>query len=83
MRVYSIGAILLDLHHPERVLATLPGPLLTANSFERDGYVPNVAYSCGALLHGDSLVVPYGASDATIAMATVPLGRLLKRMRPV
>jgi predicted GH43/DUF377 family glycosyl hydrolase len=81
MRVYSIGAMLLDLEHPERVLAALKEPLLSANSTERDGYVPNVVYSCGGLLHRGTVVIPYGASDATIAVATVPLTELLGRMR--
>lgn len=80
MRVYSIGAILLDLDQPERVLAALPDPLLTANMTERDGYVPNAVYSCGGMLHEDTVVIPYGASDTTIAVATVPLAELLNRM---
>jgi predicted GH43/DUF377 family glycosyl hydrolase len=73
MRVYTMGAMLLDLDHPERVLATLPEPLLPPTAAERDGYVPNVVYSCGALLHDDTLVIPYGASDATIGLATTSL----------
>ncbi|WP_433272536.1 glycoside hydrolase family 130 protein [Actinosynnema sp. CS-041913] len=77
MRVYSMGAILLDLDHPERVLATLPEPLLLPDSGERDGYVPNVVYSCGALRHGDTLVIPYGASDSTIGLATTSLRGLV------
>lgn len=77
MRVYSMGAILLDLDHPERVLATLPEPLLLPIAAERDGYVPNVVYSCGALLHDDTLVIPYGASDSTIGLATTSLHSLL------
>ncbi|EWM12127.1 glycoside hydrolase family 130 protein [Kutzneria sp. 744] len=81
MRVYSIGAMLLDLDNPERVLAALPEPLLSADATERDGYVPNVVYSCGGLLHRDTVVIPYGASDATIAVATVALPELLDRMR--
>ena len=81
MRVYSVGALLLDLDHPDRVLAVLPDPLLSANAAERDGYVPNVVYSCGGMLHGDTLVIPYGASDTTIAIATVGLPALLNRMR--
>lgn len=81
MRVYSIGALLLDLDHPERVLAVLPDPLLSASAAERDGYVPNVVYSCGGMINGDTLVIPYGASDTTIAIATVGLPALLNRMR--
>ncbi len=80
MRVYSIGALLLDLEHPERVVATLPEPLLLPAAAERDGYVPNVVYSCGGLLHGDTLVIPYGAADSTIALCTASLPELLGAM---
>ncbi|MGH9009213.1 MAG: glycoside hydrolase family 130 protein [Acidimicrobiia bacterium] len=81
MRVYSIGAVLLDLDDPTRMLAHLPTPLLVPDDSERDGYVPNVVYSCGPLLHGDSLMIPYGISDATIGIAVVHLGELLDRLR--
>ncbi|MEU4769429.1 glycoside hydrolase family 130 protein [Actinosynnema sp. NPDC023794] len=77
MRVYSMGAMLLDLDHPERVLASLPEPLLLPTADERDGYVPNVVYSCGSLRHGDTLVIPYGASDSTIGLATASLPDLV------
>lgn len=81
MRTYSIGALLLDLDRPDRVLASLPEPLITATAQERDGYVPNVVYSCGAMRHHDALVIPYGTGDTAIAFATVPLADLLARMR--
>ncbi|MBW4722329.1 hypothetical protein [Saccharothrix obliqua] len=81
MRVYSIGTMLLDLDHPERVLASLPDPLLVPSAEERDGYVPNVVYSCGGLLHGDTLVIPYGTSDSSIAVCTTSLSALLAVMR--
>jgi predicted GH43/DUF377 family glycosyl hydrolase len=81
MRVYSIGAVLLDLQNPARMLASLSAPLMAPDASERDGYVPNVVYSCGALLHGDWLMIPYGISDATIGIATVHLGELLDRLR--
>ncbi len=77
MRTYSIGALLLDLDDPTRILGRLRKPLLTPGRNERNGYVPNVVYSCGALLHGDTLVLPYGISDAAIGMATVALPELL------
>ncbi|HWG25215.1 glycoside hydrolase family 130 protein [Actinospica sp.] len=83
MRTYSIGAILLDLEHPEHVIANLEDPLITPRGHERDGYVPNVVYSCGAMRHRDTLVVPYGTSDTAIGFATVPIPDLLSRMRPV
>jgi predicted GH43/DUF377 family glycosyl hydrolase len=77
MRTYSIGAILLDLDDPTRILGQLPQPLLSPAPDEQDGYVPNVVYSCGALVHADTLVLPYGISDAAIGIATVPLPELL------
>ena len=80
MRVYSISAILLDLDQPQRVLAALPEPLLLPDAVERDGYVPNVVYSCGSLLHNDTLVIPYGTSDSTIAVATASLREVLAAM---
>lgn len=73
MRRYAIGALLLDLHQPERVIAELPGVLLAPDDTERDGYVPNVVYSCGGLLHAGTLWLPYGASDARVGFATVAL----------
>lgn len=80
MREYSLGAMLLDLADPSVVLATLPDPLLTPNHSERDGYVPNVVYSCGPLLHDGLLTIPYGISDGAIGFAQVALDKLLGRM---
>jgi predicted GH43/DUF377 family glycosyl hydrolase len=77
MRTYSIGAILLDLDDPTKILGHLRRPLLSPARDEQDGYVPNVVYSCGALAHGDTLVLPYGISDAAIRVATVALPDLL------
>ena len=77
MRTYSIGAILLDLDDPTRIIGQLPEPLLSPAADEQDGYVPNVVYSCGALVHADTLVLPYGISDGAIGIATVPLPELL------
>ncbi|MEU7820584.1 glycoside hydrolase family 130 protein [Catellatospora sp. NPDC049111] len=81
MRQYAIGAILLDLHRPERVVAELPGVLLAPAEADRDGYVPNVVYSCGGLLHRGELWMPYGASDARVGFATVGVAGLLDAMR--
>jgi predicted GH43/DUF377 family glycosyl hydrolase len=77
MRTYRIGAILLDLDDPARILGQLPEPLLSPVVDEQNGYVPNVVYSCGALVHAETLVLPYGISDAAIGIATVPLPELL------
>ncbi len=79
-RTYSLGAILLDLDDPSRVIGRLKEPLLVPNEEEREGYVPNVVYSCGAMLHGDLLVLPYGFSDVACRVATVPVDRLLSEL---
>ncbi len=77
MRTYRIGAILLDLEDPRRVIGRLREPLLSPAVDEQNGYVPNVVYSCGAIVHAETLVLPYGISDAAIGFATVPLPELL------
>jgi predicted GH43/DUF377 family glycosyl hydrolase len=80
MREYAIGAILLELEHPERLIAALPEPLLVADESERDGYVPNVVYSCGPMVHGNSVVLPYGCSDSSVRIAMVNLSLLLEQL---
>ncbi len=80
MRSYAIGALLLDLEDPRRVIGSLSEPLVAPLEDERDGYVPNVVYSCGAMLHGGRLVVPYGISDVNVGVLTVPLDQLLDRL---
>jgi predicted GH43/DUF377 family glycosyl hydrolase len=80
MREYAIGAILLDLEHPEQLIAALPEPLLIADETERDGYVPNVVYSCGPMIHGDDIVLPYGCSDSSVRIAVINLSLLLERL---
>jgi predicted GH43/DUF377 family glycosyl hydrolase len=77
MRTYSIGAILLDLDDPTKILGRLRQPLLSPTVEEQNGYVPNVVYSCGALVHAETLVIPYGIGDGAIGIATVPLPKLL------
>ncbi len=83
MRKYSIGVILLDLHDPSKVLAELGVPLLQAVGNEREGYVPNVVYTCGALLHGQRLILPYGMSDTATTIVTISLEELLASLIPV
>jgi predicted GH43/DUF377 family glycosyl hydrolase len=80
MRTYRIGAILLDLDDPTRILGQLRRPLLSPAADEQDGYVPNVVYSCGALVHGGTFVLPYGIGDAAIGFATAPLGEVLSAL---
>ena len=77
MRTYTIGAVLLDLDDPRRVIGSLEHPLLAPSADERDGYVPNVVYSCGAMVHAGRLVLPYGISDGAIGVATVSMAELL------
>jgi predicted GH43/DUF377 family glycosyl hydrolase len=77
MRQYSLGAILLDIDDPLRVIGHLKDPLLEPNEDERNGYVPNVVYSCGSMIHGDQLVLPYGFSDVATRIALVSLDDLL------
>jgi len=80
MRTYSLGAMLLDLEDPTVVLGSLDEPLMTPHPEEREGYVPNVLYSCGALVHGDTIVLPHGCSDSTIRFAFIDLPGLLARL---
>ncbi|HEY7272917.1 MAG TPA: glycoside hydrolase family 130 protein [Actinoplanes sp.] len=80
MRRYAIGAMLLDLNEPQRVIADLPHGLLEPDQVEREGYVPNVVYSCGGVVHDGRFWLPYGASDVRVGFACVDLDRLLRRM---
>ncbi|UZK65641.1 glycoside hydrolase family 130 protein [Sphingomonas sp. M1-B02] len=80
MRKYSIGAALLDKDDPSKVLGRTSEALLMAADQDREGYVPNVVYTCGAIRHGDSLFIPYGVADSSVAFAFVPISTLLARM---
>lgn len=80
MRTYYLSAMLLDKKDPTRVLGTLNEPLLSPVAEERDGYVPNVVYSCGSLIHNGTVVIPYGVSDQSIGVATIQLNDLLTRL---
>ncbi len=77
IRKYCIGAVLLDLHDPSKVLGRLQQPLLAPEGTGREGYVPNVVYSCGSLIHGDDLILPYAMSDRASAIVSIPLHELL------
>jgi predicted GH43/DUF377 family glycosyl hydrolase len=81
MRQYCIGAMLLDLEEPTRVLGSLHEPLLRPKEEEREGYVPNVVYSCGAILHHDSLILPYALSDTSSTIGIVDLAQLLAALK--
>lgn len=79
-RKYSIGACLLDLHDPSKVIGTLRYPLIEPDEDEREGYVPNVVYSCGSLVHNGELIIPYAMSDSCTGLAKVPLEELLMKI---
>ncbi len=81
MRKYSIWAELLDLDDPSQVIGRLDEPILTPDEHERDGYVPNVVYTCGSMIHGDTLIVPYGIADQRCRVATVSISELLSRFK--
>jgi len=80
MRHYSISASLLDLNDPSKEIGRLKDPLIMPNNEEREGYVPNVVYSCGSIIHNDELIIPYGLSDHSSGFATVNLKLLLDRL---
>ncbi len=80
MRQYTIGAMLLDRDDPRRVIGRLAEPLLEPERDERDGYVPNVVYTCGAMVHNGRLILPYGFSDTGVGIASTPLDELLSRL---
>lgn len=80
MRKYCIGAFLLDREDPARVLGRLREPLIKPNENEREGYVPNVVYSCGSLRHGQQLIIPYAMSDYATTFATLSLEEVLAAM---
>jgi len=81
MRRYSVWAELLDLDNPLQVIGRLNEPILTPDEHERDGYVPNVVYTCGSMIHGDTLIIPYGIADQRCRVATVSVSELLSRLK--
>ena len=81
MREYRMGAILLDLDDPSRVIGRLTDPLLIPAEDQRDGYVPNVVYSCGGLIHRGQLVIPYGMADTSTGVVHVPVADVLTHIQ--
>ena len=81
MRRYSVWAELLDLDDPSQVIGRLDEPILTPDVHERDGYVPNVVYTCGSMIHGNTLIIPYGIADQRSRVATVSVPELLSRLK--
>ena len=81
MRTYSLGIELLDLQDPTRVISRIGEPILIPNEHERDGYVPNVVYSCGAMLFKDELIIPYASADQRCSIAFINLNELMSRLQ--
>ncbi len=81
MREYVLGASLLDFKNPEKEIGRLKSPLLIPNTTEREGYVPNVVYSCGSIIHNGYLIIPYGMSDYASSYTTVNLKELLNELK--
>jgi predicted GH43/DUF377 family glycosyl hydrolase len=80
MRTYSLGVELLDLDDPTRILSRIDEPILVPNAHDREGYVPNVVYSCGAMIHQDELIIPYASGDQRCSIATLQLPQLMTRL---
>ncbi len=81
MRKYVISAILLDLHDPTKIIGRLKKPLIVADEEEREGYVPNVVYTCGVLQHKQLLIIPYAISDTATVFASVEIDEILNGMK--
>ncbi|WP_411291336.1 glycoside hydrolase family 130 protein [Sphingorhabdus sp.] len=81
MRKYAIGAALLDKSDPSKVIGRTPNPILSAADEDREGYVPNVVYTCGAIRVGDDLFLPYGVADSSVCFAFVAINEILAAMR--
>ena len=82
MRKYSIGAVLLDKDDPRKVLARTSQPIVSPSDEDREGYVPNVVYTCGAMAHGRRLFMPYGVADSSVAFGFIDIDELLATMSP-
>ena len=76
-----MSALLLDLKNPGKIIGHLKEPLLQPDEEERDGYVPNVVYSCGSMLFNKELIIPYGVSDSATTFAHIPVIELLNMMQ--
>jgi len=81
MREYVLGASLYELNNPEKEIGRLKTPLLVSNNEEREGYVPNVLYSCGSIIHNGNLIIPYAMSDYASTYATIDLNELLHELK--
>jgi predicted GH43/DUF377 family glycosyl hydrolase len=80
LRTYSLGVELLDLEDPTRIISRLEEPILVPSAHEREGYVPNVVYSCGAIICQDELIIPYASGDQRCGIVTLPLAQLMTEL---
>jgi predicted GH43/DUF377 family glycosyl hydrolase len=80
MRTYVISAILLDLEDPTKIIGRLNKPFLEADETEREGYVPNVVYTCGLIKNGDYLIIPYAVSDSATGFVSIKLEEILEAL---
>ncbi len=80
-RNYVISAVLLDLNDPSKIIRRLTKPLIEADELEREGYVPNVVYTCGLMRHGNLLVIPYAVSDSATGFVTIELNEILDEFK--
>jgi len=83
VRTYCIGAVLLSLDDPSKVIGAIKDPILVPGEKERNGYVPNVAYSCGAIIHNDKLILPFAMSDSYSGVAKIDIYDILDEMSPI
>lgn len=83
MREYSIGIILLDIENPSKIIGNMNEPLLCCTSEEREGYVPNVVYSCGSIIHNDNLIIPYAMSDTCSGIVTISVSELFNNIKHI
>ena len=83
VRIYAIGAILLDLEDPTKIIGEIKNPILIPEEKERNGYVPNVVYSCGGIIHNDYLVLPYAMSDSHSGIVKFKIKDILDKIKPV
>ena len=81
MRTYCIGVELLDLKNPSKIIAQLPEPILMPLPIEREGYVPNVVYTCGGMIHNNELVLPFAMSDSSCGLATINMDELMNAFK--
>ena len=80
MRTYSLGIELLDLDDPTKIISRIDEPILVPNEYDREGYVPNVVYSCGAMIFQDELIIPYASADQRCGIATLNMSELMARL---